>query len=341
MGIHAALAELPGEALALFGAAQGYGMTRNWFAATEAAALPGDARAAYVAVGGELLVPMVWRGRRLLSMTTPYTWEFAPLLRPGAAPGPAMAAFARACRAAPVVMLEALDPEAETTRALEAGLRRAGRVVRRFAHFGNWSEAVGGRDWPAYLAARPGALRETLRRRWRDAGDRLRPEMITAASDIERGIAAYEQVYARSWKVPEPFAGFGPALMRAAAAEGALRLAVLWQGEAPVAAQYWVLHAGVASVLKLAHDEAHRALSPGTLLTGWAIRQLIERDGVRRLDFGRGDDGYKRQWAGERRARIGLLAGLPWHPLGAAALARQMGGEARRWLMRRGREAAA
>ena len=77
---------------------------------------------------------------------------------------------------------------------------------------------------------------------------------------------------------------------------------------------------GTATVLKLAHDEAARARSPGTVLTALMIRALLERDGVAELDFGRGDDAYKSLWAGRRRQRIGVLLVNPRRPLGLLAL---------------------
>ena len=68
------------------------------------------------------------------------------------------------------------------------------------------------------------------------------------------------------------------------------------------------------------------------------IRRLIEEEQVTMLDFGRGDDPYKRQWATERQQRAGLVVADPWHPLGAAALLRQAGGNALRQWRQQGRE---
>jgi hypothetical protein len=332
------LGDLPASGQLLLAGSDSFALSACWLAATEAAALPAGAKPVLVLCGETALFPMMAAGGQLLTMTTPYSWAFAPIAAvPADSPAlaAAAAAFGGVCRRWPVVRIEALDAAWPGLPALVRGLRQAGLVVRRFEHFGNWHEPIGGRGWAAYLRDRPGALREVLRRRTRDGGATLRYEMIDSPADIERGIAVYEQVYARSWKVAEPHPEFGPTLMRAAAAEGALRLAVLWQQETPVAAQYWVLRGGTATVLKLAHDEAARALSPGTLLTAWAIRGLIERDGIAQLDFGRGDDPYKRLWASERGQRIGLLAGAPWRPAGLAAIGRQMLGELRRYIVRR------
>ncbi len=81
---------------------------------------------------------------------------------------------------------------------------------------------------------------------------------------------------------------------------------------------------GQATVLKLAHDSAYKALSPGTLLTAMMIREMLDREHVDELDFGRGDDPFKQLWTGSRRQRIGLLLINPRRPTGLAALLRQM-----------------
>jgi CelD/BcsL family acetyltransferase involved in cellulose biosynthesis len=177
-------------------------------------------------------------------------------------------------------------------------------------------------------------LRTTITRKLARAARGLRFDLIDAPGpELETGIAAYETVRAASWKPHEPFPAFDAALLRAAAGAGVLRLGVLRQAtdSQPVAAQYWVLDDGGrrATVLKLAHAEAARAASPGTVLTAMMILHLLER-GVQELDFGRGDDDYKRLWVGSRRQRIGLVLADPLHPAGLLAIARQRVGAWRR-----------
>jgi CelD/BcsL family acetyltransferase involved in cellulose biosynthesis len=75
-------------------------------------------------------------------------------------------------------------------------------------------------------------------------------------------------------------------------------------------------------VLKLAHDETFKAHSPGTVLTAWMIRHMIEQEHVAIIDFGRGDDAYKQGWVANRRQRVGLLLINPRRPGGLIALAR-------------------
>jgi hypothetical protein len=274
---------------------------------------------------------------RLAGLAAPYTCIFRPLLSDGADAVAAGRAFGAACRRAGPLRLDALDPDWPCLPPLLAGFRRAGLLPLRFAHFGNWHADVAGLDWPGYLARRPGELRETIRRRvaraMRDAAVGF--ELIASADGLEAGIAAYQHVYAKSWKEPEPFPAFGPAYLRAAALAGVLRLGVLRLAGVPVAAQYWTVTAGTARVEKLAHDETARKLSPGTVLTALMVRHLLERDRVATLDFGRGDDPYKAGWTGQRRPRIGVLLCPLWHPAGAAALARHWLGRVRAVSMRR------
>ena len=144
-------------------------------------------------------------------------------------------------------------------------------------------------------------------------------------------MAAYEDVYARSWKVPEPFPAFNGVMMRHAAAAGALRLGILRAGGTAVAVQIWLVANGLATVVKLAHDEAYKSLSPGTVLAARMIALLIDGERVEELDFGRGDDAYKQLWTTRRRQRIGLVLADPRRPGGLLALARHGAG----WVKRR------
>lgn len=330
------LALLGAEWDPLFDAGPGVQSRRAWFAATQAAALPPGTTAAFVAITGAhgpaALVPMAaGPGRRWASLTTPYTCLFQPLLRPGAE-GPLLracgAAFGRVCRRWPVTTLEAMDADWPGLPAFRAGMRGAGLRTRVFTHFANWHEPVAPCSWQRYAQARPGELRETIRRKTklvaRDPAMRL--ELAREAGALSAALDAYEAVYARSWKEPEPFPRFNRVLVDALAQSGWLRIGVMWAGDTPIAAQYWTVADRVATVLKLAHDDAYRPLSPGTVLTGFVIRHLIEAEGITSLDFGRGDDPYKRAWAGERRMRIGVVAANPLMSAGLYALVRHDAG---------------
>lgn len=321
----------------LFATSAGLQSSRPWLAATIAAALPEGAEPHLLAISDEAgplaLLPMLAGPNQAWgSLTTPYTCLYQPLLRPGSADVTrAIVEIGRYCRQWPITRFEALDPDWPGLGVLRRGLTKAGLVTRTFAHFGNWHEQVTPGSWNAYLAARPGALRETIRRRTR-AAERAgaRCEVYSTPAELPAALDAYEAVYRRSWKVPEPFPAFNSTLIRALAESGNVRIGIMWNDDAPIAAQYWSVSAGVATVLKLAHDEKFKSLSPGTVLSAATIRRLIDVDGVRELDFGRGDDGYKQGWAKQRRARIGLLAINVWTGAGLRELIAHDAGTLRR-----------
>jgi hypothetical protein len=322
-----AIGELGPEWDALFGASAGLQSGRAWLDATIQAALPDGAMPHLLALsdpaGPLAMVPMMaGPGRFWKSLTTPYTCLYQPLLRPGApADSLALREIGKYCRQWPITRFEALDPDWPGLGTIRRSLASAGLVSRTFAHFGNCYEAITSRSWETYLQSRPGALRETIRRRTRAAtraGTHI--EIAREGPALVAALEAYEVVYRRSWKEPEPYPTFNDTLVRALAQTGVLRIGIMWKGDVPIAAQYWSVVDGSATILKLAHDEQFKALSPGTVLTAATIRELIEVDGVKELDFGRGDDPYKRGWVSCRRPRIGLLGLNPLTLPGISAL---------------------
>jgi hypothetical protein len=288
-----------------------------------------DATAARFFACGTALFPMQLtdRGHSLASLTAVYTCRWQPLAEdPGA-----FAHFASECRAWPITRLDAIPADWPHRATCIAAANETGLAVRQFDHFGNWYEDVRGQTWTSYLASRPGQLRETIRRKLRRE---YRFDVIEGENGLEAGIAAFAAVYGRSWKEPEPFPEFNAALMRAVAPLGLLRLGIMRIGDAVAAAQIWVVERDRATVLKLAHDEAFKSASPGTVLTALMLRRLLDAERVAEIDFGRGDDGYKSAWARQRRQRIGLVFANARHPRGMAFLGRHALGRARAALRR-------
>jgi hypothetical protein len=317
--------------------------TAAWFECVIEAALPRDAQPCFVIVacGHRVLavVPLRIDAHRHGpdALTTPYTCLYRPLLAPRLSPTELAAAgraFGRFCRRFATARLDAMAGDDAELAGFWAGARRAGIGPIGFLHFANWHEDVGGLAWPAYLAARPGRLRETIRRRLaRAERDRaVSFDILRAPADADRAAEIYAAVYASSWKEPEPFPAFNATLIVRAAALGLLRLGVLRLDGRPVAVQFWIVCGGVATVLKLAHDEAVRAMSPGTVLMAMMVRHLLEVERVASLDFGRGDDAYKKEWANRRRERVGVVLVNPMRPAGLAFALRHYAGRALRRL---------
>jgi hypothetical protein len=340
-----AVDDLPADASALFDAAGDnlFG-SQAWYRAVLAAGMSDAADARFLLCRtadrrAAALFPMrsLDRGRDLESLTTLYTCRYQPLIADGLDARALTEAFlhvARYCRAWPTTRIDALPADWRHLGSFIHSARTAGLAVRQFDHFGNWHEPVRGVTWQDYLSGRPGQLRETIRRKLRrsERNAECHFEMITGGERLEPGIAAFESVYRRSWKEPEPFPDFNATLMRHIAVCGVLRLGVLHIGATAVAAQLWVVERDRATVLKLAHDEAFKPASPGTVLTALMLRGLLDDEHVAEIDFGRGDDPYKAGWAGLRRQRIGLVLANPRHPRGLAFLGRHAMGRARAML---------
>lgn len=332
---------LPGDTDRLFATTPGLFHSRAWWRTVLAFGMAEGTHPCFLLASTDNVPAALFPLRRpaagsaLASLTTPYTCDYVPLLAAGLSATEKTdiyAAFAQFCRGWATTRLDALPDDWPALPACLDGARKAGLAVVRFAHFGNWHEDVRGLGWSGYLARRPGALRETIRRKLR-RGTRLADAsftLITRPQELEPGIEAFEQVYARSWKDPEPFPRFNAGLMRETAAAGLLRLGIWRIGGTPVAVQFWIVEQGTATVLKLAHDEAFQADSPGTVLTALMLRTLLDDAQVDAIDFGRGDDAYKQGWASQRRQRIGLVLVNPRRPAGLAFLARHRLGQVRR-----------
>ncbi|MBT9486010.1 MAG: GNAT family N-acetyltransferase [Rubrivivax sp.] len=206
--------------------------------------------------------------------------------------------------------------------ALLEAAKASGLSVLPYFRFVNHYLASNG-DWPAYWASRSGALKNTVdrkRKRFMAAGGRL--ETVTGGAGLAAGIQAYADIYAASWKEPEPFPTFMPRMMSWAASHGRLRLGLAKMAGEPVAAQVWLVHEGQAAIYKLAYRQDAAAWSAGSLLTAHLIEDVMVQDGVAEVDYGMGDEPYKADWMSNRRERWGVLIANPRTALGMAEIAR-------------------
>jgi CelD/BcsL family acetyltransferase involved in cellulose biosynthesis len=277
-------------------------------------------------------------GREVSGLSNFYTALFSPAFADGVTAAELQSltrALRRGSGRAAAYRFAPMDPDSREFALLERALALAGLSVHRYFAFGNWYEPVR-QNWADYLKDRSSQVRNTIKRNAKKfAAEGGRLELIQGGERLEAGLAAYQAVYAQSWKVPEPYPGFVPGLIRLCARRGWLRLGVAWLGDKPVAAQIWIVANGRADIFKLAYDEAHKSLAPGTLLTALLMEQAIDVDRVREIDYLIGDDPYKATWMSQRRERWGLIAYDPLTLRGLLGLMRQMLGEARRRLQRR------
>jgi len=267
-----------------------------------------------------------WRGQHLTALSNYYTALYAPLLAPGVTPDELAFLLAAVRKAhAPLASMQfaPMDPQVAHFGLLQAALKTSGLVPMGYFCFGNWYLGVT-QNWASYLQKRDGKVRSTLQRmgkKWAAAGGTL--ELVQGGARLEPALAAYQRVYAASWKDAEGFADFVPGLIRICAAQGWLRLGVAWLGDTPVAAQLWIIAFGRANIYKLAHDEHYKAHAAGTLLTGMLMEHVMQHDQVTEVDYLIGDDPYKQLWMSGRRERWGLVAYNPKTMAGVLGLGRE------------------
>lgn len=321
---HVDLNEAQGDLAAAGSCAAGPFDRAEWFALLLRHALADSSPLVAVAREGDrvLALPLIQTGPRALApLANWYSFWWRPLGDLGLLQ-PLARVLGRRCD---VIRLDHL-PEDEAA-AIAASFRACGWAAFSSPCDANHVLPVKGRSFAEYWASRHGRLRETVRRK-------SRKEAVTIRL-IDRfdqpAWNAYEAIYQLSWKPGEGSPDFLLALAMAEGSAGRLRMGLAEIEGQPVAAQFWTVEAGTAFIHKLAHDERAKAHSPGTLLTAALFEHVIDRDKVELVDFGTGDDPYKRDWMEQRRERHAVMLYRKGSPAVWPRIAREW---ARRWLRR-------
>ena len=174
------------------------------------------------------------------------------------------------------------------------------------------------RSYAEYHADLPGKLRTTLKRKAKKVA-------ITISTSFDADLwDAYEAIYADSWKPEEGEPGMLRAFAKQEGVAGRIRLAVAKHEGQPVAAQFWTVEHGIAYIHKLAHRKDATKLSAGSSLTAALMEHVIDKDGVDLVDFGTGDDPYKRDWMNAVRQRVQIEAFVASKPSNWPAIAKRM-----------------
>jgi hypothetical protein len=199
-----------------------------------------------------------------------------------------------------------LDAQAPDTMALEQALKRYRWFTRRYFCHANWHLPCSGLTFDEYLAGRNSQLRNTITRKEKKFPGDIR--IVSMPNEIDKAMDAFDAVYAKSWKQPEPYPNFVRGWARICAENGWLRLGIASIDDVPIAAQFWFVMDEVAYIFKLAYDENYSKWSAGTLLTARLMRHALDVDRVSRVDYLTGDDEYKAAWMTHRRVRFGIVA---------------------------------
>lgn len=262
-------------------------------------------------------------GRALASW---YTLAFAPLFTPHSDEATRAALLGEAARLlrGRFATINLWPLESDDAAALQRAFAANGWLARDKFEAAQWVAHTAGLDFNAYWERRASKLRNTVRRRAKKSAvetrmfDRFDPQAWDA----------YEAIYAASWKPAEGSTPFLRALAQQESAAGTLRLGLATREGRPVAAQFWTVENGVATIHKLAHLESEREHSPGTLLSEAMFRYVLDLDRPNLISYGNGDEPYKAEWMDERRERRRLQLFNLRSPLGLARAAAKAWGSA-------------
>ncbi len=239
--------------------------------------------------------------RGLEPMINWYSFIWRPVLRCDQECDHLLAAIARDLRrVSHHVTLWPLPDEDGTASRLEQAFRNADWRVERTVCDHNHVLPVNGRSFAEFWASRPGQMRTTLKRKAKKV------EVEIATHFDSEAWAAYEHIYAHSWKPEEGNSLLLRQFAQNEGAAGSIRLGIARNEGVPVAAQFWTVENGTAYIHKLAHLEDHKSLSAGTTLSAALFEFVIDRDRVNLVDFGTGNDPYKSDWMEEDRPRFRL-----------------------------------
>lgn len=223
-------------------------------------------------------------------------------------------------------MFPVLDDE-EQAGMLVRAFRKAGWIAMASDLAHNHILRTQGQDFDSYWQARPSRLRKSVKKKSRNL-----PFSFAIEQEMSDGLwQDYLRIYAASWKKEEAHPDLLRALCEDASARGALRMGVarLEDGTA-IAIQLWTLEQDIALFHKMAHDSAYDSHSPGTLLAHHMFRHMIDREKVSLIDYGTGDNSYKREWMNEERPMFRIdcfhpLSPTMWLPAARTAISRVVG----------------
>ena len=263
-----------------------------------------------------------------------YTMIAGPVLQPGeAARDEVVGTLIRTIRQTlpdiDIVRFDSMDPDNPDFRALETALAANGYRTHRAFSFVNWYEPCRDVSYEAYVASLSGKMRNLIGRRTRklERESDIRWTLTDGTDDkdgFEQAMAAYWKIYDGSWKIPESYPDFIDGFVAACIEAGTLRLGILYVDDEPAAAQICTVTNGEATIYKLAYDEKFKNLSVGSVLTAKIMQQVLDADQPHTVDFGYGNDPYKKDWTRQRRDRMGLTGFRIARPLGAIAAAKSL-----------------
>ncbi len=265
-----------------------------------------------------VVLPLSRVDDQLVGLSNYYTFRYRPLISSESGdPHDLLKVLARdLAEQTHRITLTSVPDEDGSATLLEQVFQKAGWTVLREQCDWNHILHVGGRSWEDYLAGLLGKLRSTIKRK----SGKLQCRVLERFDEVLW--AQYVSIYNESWKPEEGSIDFLRQFAEAEGEAGRLRIGVAYAEGLPVAAQVWTVEGGTAFIHKLAYRESARAFSPGTVLSAAMFERALDTDKVELVDYGIGDDPYKRDWMEEIRPRYRLDMFRPGSPRNWVALAK-------------------
>jgi len=255
------------------------------------------------------LLPLIGANDRWQSFSHRYT-AFYNLLLVEEKQAEILACLAEGLSQIPIHSLN-LNPVAEDDDKmvnLQQALESFGYKCHQHFSFYNWFYRSQQQSFDEYMAGRPAILRNTIARKRRKL-EREHECKIRMFKDeeVQQGLMDYHAAYSASWKANEQYVALLDAAAINLSVPGWTRLAILYIDGKAAASQLWFVVQGKASIFRLAYDEEWKHYSPGSILTAYLMKYVIDIDNVEEIDFLTGNEAYKQDWMTVRRQRWGLM----------------------------------
>ena len=194
------------------------------------------------------------------------------------------------------------DPDLQL---LQAAMHDAGYNCEQQFRSYNWILRLTESSFEHYFADRPSRLRSTIARKQRKLEREHNMQLrLYSGNEVPGKMSDYYAPYTASWKANEQYVELVNNIVARFSALGCTRLGVLYVDDKPIAAQLWFVHHGKASIFRLSYDQTWKQYSPGSILTGYIMKHVIDVDHVSEVDFLTGNEPYKQDWMSERRERV-------------------------------------
>ena len=245
----------------------------------------------------------------LSSLSSRFTTLYSLLITNDCQQNEVMDCLAKGLLQLPVhpILFEPIDPTDANMSRLRQSLESCGFESHTYFRFYNWLHKLNGQSFDRYINQRPANLRNTIKRKQRKLErEHTHTIKLYKDADIGQALADYTVVYKASWKANEFFSDFTPALVKKLSRLGWVRLAVLYTNAQPIATQIWFVVHRKANIYRLVYDEKWKSYSPGSILTNFLMRYVVNTDKVSEIDFLTGNEQYKQDWMTMRKERLGI-----------------------------------